>query len=280
MNKQEVVGSQSGGQHEYGRWLRIFPSRERLIHTRDLLFELVIRDVQTRYKNSLLGVAWSMVNPLMQLAVYYLVFSFLLPVETPHYVAYIFTGLLLFLWFQNALIQASTDITGNRVLVKRPGFATAALPIVTVTTNLIYFLLSLPILFFFLWWEGIPFTNTLLALPLLLAVQFVFTLGVCYLVAGLNVLFRDIQHLLNVLLRLLFFLTPIFYNIGRVPKPVVVLYYLNPLAVFVSAFRTVMMGGPALTWPYLLYVLVLSSLMLVLGYQVFTHLRYRFVEEL
>lgn len=280
MNKQEVVGSQSGGQRDYGRWLRLFPRRERLIHTRDLLFELVIRDVQTRYKNSLLGVAWSMVNPLMQLAVYYLVFSFLLPVETPHYVAYIFTGLLLFLWFQNALIQAATDITGNRVLVKRPGFATAALPIVTVTTNLIYFMLSLPILFFFLWWEGIPFTNTLLALPLLLVVQFVFTLGVCYLVAGLNVLFRDIQHLLNVLLRLLFFLTPIFYSIGRVPKPVVVLYYLNPLAVFVSAFRTVMMGSPALTWPYLLYVLVLSPLMLVLGYQVFTHLRYRFVEEL
>jgi len=113
-----------------------------LTQIRDLLFTLVARDMKLRYKRSILGIAWSLLTPLAQLVVYYFVFTVLLPLSVPNYVSFLFSGVLVWSWFQMSLFQATSAIVDNRELIKRTGFPAAILPMVTVTTQLIHFLVA------------------------------------------------------------------------------------------------------------------------------------------
>ena len=126
----------------------------RLIYMRDLLRELVGRDMKLRYKRSVLGIAWTLLNPLTQLLVFLFVFNLLLPLNIPHYSSFLFAGILVWNWFQGSLNQSTGAIVDNRELLRRPGFSAAILPIVTVTSHLIHFLLALPVLLLFLMLEG------------------------------------------------------------------------------------------------------------------------------
>ena len=142
------------------------------IYLRDLLYELVGRDMKLRYKRSMLGIVWSLLNPLAQLLVFMFVFRLVLPLDIPNYPLFVFTGLLVWTWFQSALLQATDSIVANPDLIRRPGFPMPVLPIVTITTHLIHFLLALPILLIFILWRGIPMTNALYFFPLLIILQF------------------------------------------------------------------------------------------------------------
>src|SRR6188768_4207585 len=124
-------------------------SNQRLIYIRDLLVTLVGRDMKLRYKRSILGIAWSLLTPLAQLAVFYVTFDVLLPLNVPNYLSFLFTGVLVWNWFQVSLYQATSTIVDNRELIKKPGFPTAILPVVTVASYLVHFLFALPILFVF-----------------------------------------------------------------------------------------------------------------------------------
>ena len=185
---------------------------DRLAYVRDLLYELVVRDVKLRYKRSVLGIGWSLLNPLAQLLVFYFIFDLLLPLKIPNYTPFLFTGVLVWSWFQSSLQAATGSVVDNRELVKRPGFPATVLPPVTVTAHLIHFLLALPILLLFIMHGNSQFTSAILILPLLIALQLGLILGLGYLVATLHVTFRDTQYLVGVLLQLLFFLTPVFYR--------------------------------------------------------------------
>lgn len=255
-------------------------SPRRLIYARDLLRELVIRDIRLRYKRSVMGVAWTLLNPLAELLVLLFIFRIVLPLDIPNYPSFLFTGILTYAWFQSSLIFAANAIVSNRELIRQPGFPTAILPAVTVTSNLIHFLLALPILLLFLLLSGIPLTRAILALPFLIALQFVLTLSLAYLAAAFHVRFRDTQYLLGVLLQLLFYLSPVFYAASDVPARFQSLYNLNPMVFLIDAYRAVLMRGE---FPHLSSVLLLSALsagLLFLGLSVFTRASYRFVEEL
>ena len=123
---------------------------ERLIYLHDLLFMLVARDMRLRYKRSWLGFGWTLLNPLAQLLVFYFIFNAVLPLNVPHYSSFLFTGILVWNWFQSTLLLATGAIVDHRELIRQPGFPAAILPIATVISNLIHFLLALPILFVFL----------------------------------------------------------------------------------------------------------------------------------
>ena len=253
---------------------------QRLIYLRDLLRELVVRDLKVRYKRSVLGFAWALVTPLMFLTVFYFVFKVALSLDIPRFGPYAFTGMLVYSWFQSSVSQASGAITDSRELMKQPGFSAAVLPAVTVITNLIHFLFALPLLMLFLLIDGTGLRSVILLLPVVIAIQFVLTLGLGYLAAAGNVLFRDTEHLVAVLLQLLFFLTPVFYNASMVPERYQSLYRLNPMVHLVEAYRAILLGG---TWPSgldLLSLGVLATGLLYVGHKVFINLSYRFVEEL
>jgi len=259
--------------------LGVVPFRRRWIYLRDLLRELVAREMKIQYKRSALGIAWSLANPLLQLLVFGFVFKFILAVAVPKYSAYAFTGMLVWSWFQMSLAQGARSITANRDLVRRPGFPSAILPVAAVTTNFVQFMLAFPILILFLLLTRSQLGLSVVALPLVIACQFVFMLSVSYLLAAVNVVFQDTQHILGVVLQMLLFLTPIFYDVKAIPAAFRPLHQLNPLGQLVDAYRAILIQG---AWPGAMPLAALSlvgALLLYFTYQLFMRMSHRFAEE-
>ena len=244
-------------------------SWHRWIHIRDLLRELIARDLKLRYRRSVLGVAWTLLNPLAELLVLLFIFGSVLPLNIPNYAAFLFTGLLVYGWFQAALNFATTAIVGNRDLIKRP-----------VASHLVHFLLALPVLFVLLAFSGIGLTASVAALAMLIAIQFVLILSLAYPVAAIHVWFRDTQYLLRIALQLLFYLTPVFYETSAIPDRYQALYRLNPMVTIVESYRAVLLQHRLPDGPALLSVTVVSLAVLVMGVAVFRRTSHRFVDEL
>jgi lipopolysaccharide transport system permease protein len=254
--------------------------KRQLIYLRDLLIVLVQRDFTLRYKRSYFGVAWSLLVPLAQLAVMYVVFGNFFPMQVPHFITFLFSGLLPWTWFQSSLTAASNTIVENRDLTKLAGFPVAILPAVTVISQLAHFLLSLPILFAFALIDGLGLKPVLLLLPFVILVQFAFTLSLAYIVATLQVSFRDTQHLLGIGLLLMFYLTPIFWDSNQISEPFRTLMLLNPVASLLGAYRSIVMQARVPSIAPLLTVAVISAAILRIGQKLFLQARNRFVEEL
>jgi len=256
----------------------------RVVHFRDLLRELVARDMKLRYERSVLGVAWSLLTPLAQLLVFSFIFGAVLRLGMPNYTSFLFIGLLAWSWFQLSLFEAANAITGGRQLIKQPGFPAPVLPAIPLVTHLIHFLLALPILLLFLALAGeLEFRITalpILMLPLVIGLQFVLTLGLSFLVATFQVHFRDTQHVLGVLLLLLFYLSPVFYDARAIPERYWQLYRLNPLVHLIEAYRDILLRGVLPSPGSLLGLGVLACGLLWLGYTVFMRASTRFAEEL
>jgi len=250
-----------------------------LIQRRDLLRELLIRDMKLRYKRSYLGIAWTLVNPAAQVIVYYFVFRVLFKVPTPNYTTYIFIGITAWGWFQAAVLESPMAILANRDLIRQPAFPSALLPNVTVGSHLIHFLLTFPILIGLVIVNGIPVTAALLWLPVVIAVQYLMILSWSILAACVHVNFRDTQYLLGVFLMLGFFLTPILYDVAIVPEKYRRFYQLNPMTHLVEAYRTILIRGETPHLLALFTVAAISAVLLWLFYQLFQRASATFVEE-
>lgn len=246
----------------------------------DLLYELVLRDLKLRYRRSVLGLLWTLLNPLAQLLVLNLVFSRVLPLNIPNYPLFLFTGLLAWNWFQASLYAGTGSIVDNRELIRRPGFPDAVLPVVTVVSYFIHFLLALPILLIFMFLSGIQFSSAFLFLPIIFATQFILILGLIYFTAAIQVTFRDTQYLLGVLLFLGFYLTPVFYDSNALPPQVQTLYHLNPMVTIIEAYRSVIMYAEFPAGLPLILVGLVSMAIYWITYRVFKQASYHFVEEL
>ena len=255
-----------------------FPRR--LVWGRDLMWELVVRDLKLRYKRSYLGVAWTLVNPLLQLFVFSFVFTAIFRADTPNFMAYLFIGITSWNWFSGALLEATNSILQNRDLIRQPGFPSAMLPNVTVGSHLIHFLLTLPILALLLLVSHIPITATLLWLPLVILVQYALTLSLAMFAASLNVTFRDTQYLLGVFLMLGFFLTPILYDLRIVPELYLPFYRANPMTHVIEAYRALAMRARRPDLWSLALVTGGSIVQLGLSYLFFRHTSIRFAEEI
>jgi len=254
--------------------------RRKIAHFFDLLRVLVDRDMKLLYKRSALGIAWTLINPLLQLAVFSFVFRSVIPINIPQFSSFAFSGLLIWTWSQTALFQATGLITSNKALIRQPNFPTAILPVVTTMTGLIHFLLALPVLIIFLAVDGVRPSSVLFVLPLLMVIQFVLTVGLAYPLAALNVTFRDTQHTLGVLLQMLFYLTPIFYDLNSVPKEFQPLYQLNPMVPLLEAYRAILLKGTQPDWQALLIVSLVVAVILPIGLAIFRRQSNTFVEEL
>ncbi len=252
----------------------------RLIYLRDLLRELVARDMKLRYKRSVLGFAWSLLNPLAQLLVFNFVFRLVLPVGIPKYSSFLFSGLLAWNWFTSSLLLGTSAIVGNPDLVKQPGFPVAILPTARVATDLVHYLLALPVLLVFLLWDGTRLTVAVAALPIVIGLQFAVTLGLVYLVATLYVAFRDMQYLLGVILQMLFFLTPVFYDPKGIPARFQIVYYLNPMTYLLGAYRRILLEGRLPNPGAMLMVCIFAGVLLSFAYLIFMRASMRFVDEL
>jgi lipopolysaccharide transport system permease protein len=228
-----------------------------------------------------LGVAWSQLAPLSMIAILSFVFGHVLRLKIPNYPdypAFLFVGLLPWVWFQSSLLAGTQSVVGGRDLVRQPGFPVPMLPVVSVASTLINYILALPLM---LVWVGISTGRVpvmVIALPLIIAVQFLVTLGPCYFLSAINVRFRDVSHIVEISLLPLFYATPVFYV--QPAHQFHLVYQLNPLAHLMTAYRAVLLDGH---WPQLMPLGILSLVgivLIALGYRVFDRLSYRFPEEL
>ena len=260
-----------------------------LYRFRALIWTLVLRELRARYRGSLLGFLWSFLNPLLLMLVYVLVFSVYLRVPMHGYAVFLFSGLLPWLWFSSSLGHAAGVIVGSGALVKRILFPAEILPLVSVLSNMVNMLLSLPLLFAFLLVFGIRPGPTLLFLPVLLGLQLSLTAGLALALAAVNVHLRDVEQILANVLVLLFFLSPILYPVSTVPStlalgslltlPLRPLYFLNPVAGLVQSYQNIFYYGREPHWIHL-GMATLSAVLAVLGgYWVFDRLRDSLAEE-
>ncbi|MBW1711828.1 MAG: ABC transporter permease [Deltaproteobacteria bacterium] len=210
-----------------------------LIKHRHLIGHLVSKELKVRYRGSVLGFMWTFLNPLLLLSVYALVFSVYMRIEMDNYAAFMFTGLLPWIWVQSSLAFGTNAITEGQSLVTKVIFPLQVLPTVKVAAALVNYILGLPILIGFLWLKGIAPSFNLLLLPLVVLGAGLLVWGLALILSTTNVFLRDTQYIIANLLTLWFFVTPILYPLSQVPAPFRPLVRLNPLTLVMGAFQDI-----------------------------------------
>lgn len=245
----------------------------------DAIRVLVGRELRIRYKGSVLGLLWAILSPLGTVAILHVLFSRIVPLNIPHFAAFIYSGMLPWAWFESAVQSGASTLSDNRDLVRKPFFQRPLLPAVVMSTNFILYLLALPVLIALLLVEGLPLSPTILLLPLVWVVQAIFTLAITVFIAALGVLIRDVKHLLGVGMMLWFYLTPIFYDLDSVSPTLSRWFLLNPLAVIVQAHRALALYGQMPDWLALGIWALVSVALLAGSLATFHVLEDAFVEE-
>lgn len=252
---------------------------------RELISNLTARDLKLKYKRSSLGVAWSLLNPILMMAIYTGVFSvFLRAVNSRNYWALLLGGLLVWLFFANALGSATVSFVHSSNLISKVYFPVEALPIASVMANFVNLLISLAVLLVVLVVARLPLGPSLLLLPIILMAQLAFTLGLALLVASLTVYFRDLEHLVGLGLTALFYLTPVLYPLDPHALPhgaarFIPWLSLNPMSWFLGSYHAVLYYG---AWPdatQFVLLLAAAGSALIGGYVVFLRIRPRLPEE-
>ncbi|MEW5988676.1 MAG: ABC transporter permease [Chloroflexota bacterium] len=268
-----------------------------VLHYRFLLHNLVVRDLKVRYKNSILGVLWSLLNPLLMMLVFTLVFTVLTPSgNLRQYPVFVLVGLLPWNFFSGSVIGGTMSFTNSSALIKKVYFPRELLPTATVLANLVHFLIAFVVLVVFLYASGLGLTIHALWVPAILLTQLIFTLGLCLFLGTLQVFYRDVLMILDVLMLAWFFLTPVIYPLdlfgptatlfGVTFDPAVVMRWVNPMASLIDGYRTVLWGntgsaGPASMAPaYLLRTFVTAVLVFLAGYALFARTQHLFGEKL
>ncbi|MCL5996019.1 MAG: ABC transporter permease [Chloroflexi bacterium] len=252
---------------------------------------LVIRDLKTRYKNSVFGVAWSFLQPLGMMMV--LTFAFGVvnkgPSTLPHYNVFVLAGYLAWNFFSASIVGGTGSVVSNGALVKKVYFPRILLPVSAVFSNLANYLLALPMFLLVAVVSGHPLALTLLLLPCAIVVQVLLSIGLSFMLSTINVFYRDTQFILDLVMLALFFLTPIWYDIstaqpfhalGRTVDTAVWLRRLNPMASLVNIYQDLMYHGRATDLDFWIRTTITAVLVFVAGYLVFRHYSPRFGEEL
>jgi ABC-type polysaccharide/polyol phosphate export permease len=265
-----------------------------LFQFHNLLRKLVARDLRVRYKNSVLGILWSWLNPLFMMVVYTVVFIFMRRtdngvVPSREFPVFILCALLPWNFFSSTVLASVNSIAGNAPLVKKVYFPREILPLSVILSNLVNFGISLMILVPMLLFFRIQLTPWVLLLPVIIAIQVCLITGLAFVLSTLNVFYRDTRAIMDVGMMAWFFLTPIIYPIDILPHSREIFgitldihrwtRILNPMASLVAAYRDVLYHGRLVGPDFLARTAVTSLVVLLIGYIVFFKFSPRFGEE-
>jgi ABC-type polysaccharide/polyol phosphate export permease len=265
-----------------------------ILQYRDLVRNLVIRDLKVRYKNSALGILWSLLNPLLMMVVFTVVFTIMAPVRSGtvgNFPVFVLCALLPWNFFATSVIGSTTSIVANSALIKKVYFPREILPVAVILANLVNFVIAMVILFGLVGiLFQIPLTIWLLYLPLVVLIQITFTLGIGFLLATANVFYRDTHQIMDVLMLAWFFVTPIFYPIEILPRNYEILgvnldvwrlaNILNPMASLVATYRVILYNGSPPALDFLARTAVTAAVFFLIGWLIFHRYSWRFAEEL
>ena len=248
---------------------------------REMIFSLVRRDLTGKYKKSVLGFLWTMVDPLLQLIVYTLVFTYILPMGIENFYLHLFVALVPWNFFSACMVGGSTAIVGQQDMIKKIYFPREVLPISYVTSQFISMCLSFLVVFLVVLVSGTGIRlSAIICLPVVLIIQYIYCMGLALFTSAITVYLRDMQMILNVLAMALLYASPVIYSLDRVPQSIFRIYMLNPMSAIIKGYRDILYYKQVPDWKNLGVALVLSICVLIFGEYVFFHLKRRFVEEL
>jgi lipopolysaccharide transport system permease protein len=247
---------------------------------RHLIWILAWVDFKQRYKNSVLGYFWSLLEPLMMLSILYLVFSHLMKSPVEYYPLFLLMGLIMWNFFSRATTSGLATIRFKPSLIKKVYFPRDILVISTCTTALLMSLFESVIFVIFMVIFQIPLSLYIAYLPCIIFLYYILTLGVSLALAALNVFYQDIQYIWTVVLQIGFFATPVMYPLSVFPQNLQQLLSYNPLAQIIYLARDVTLYAKAPNTASFTYVIVITFVILAVGYAIFSRLEPRFAEEL
>lgn len=246
----------------------------------DMLKNFVRKDIQVRYQGAALGFLWSLINPLVMIGLYVFVFSVVFKSALPHYPLYLMAGLLHWNLFSQITAQSCDTLLANAGLVKKIYFPRLLVPISSVIFNVVLWLLAIVLLFILYPFLGGKAHLSLLAYPFALSLFLIFTFGVTLILSVLNVLFRDLKHLVDVALLFLFWVTPIVYQYQRIPPHLREIFALSPLVEYILIFRGILYTGQLPSWHIMLAALTWTVGSISMGLFVFNRYADSLVEHL
>lgn len=247
---------------------------------RQMIYRLVRKDLRTRYKGSILGFFWTFLNPLLQLLVYTFVFSVILPTTIQNFSMFLFVALVPWLFLSSSLIGGSMSIIASKNLVQKIYFPRIAIPLSTTCSAFMNMLFSMVVLFITLIATGIGISPVIWALPIIMAIQFVFVLGLTFVVSSLNVYFRDLEQIVGIGTMAWQFMSPIMYDVNLVPPRLLPLFYLNPMTSIIRSYRDILYYKRLPDFSTLGLAVAFAAGSLVIGYFLFQRLQRGFAEEL
>jgi len=248
---------------------------------RELIYTFVARDLKARYRGTVLGFLWSFLDPLLNMAVLWVIFGHFFSRGIENFPIFLLIGILPWNFFASSVSQGSQAVVGNAGLIKKIYFPREIFPLAMVLANLIHFFFALAVLGVILPFMAVKISFTgLLLFPAILILSMFFNYGAALFTSALSVYFRDFPFIIESLLRVWYFATPIFYSLEMIPEKFRSLYLLNPLAAIVTAYRQILMEGkiPGLELWGLLTLMALLGL--VVGWFVFEKLQRGFAEEI
>ncbi len=251
-----------------------------LYNYRELIKTSIKKEIGGKYKHSFLGVLWSFINPLLQIAVYAIIFPLIIKNDIPNYTVFMVCGLIPWNFFSSVINRASFCIIENGNIVKKVYFPREILPLSLVTSETINFLISTLIIIVFTLAYGMGITPYILLYPLILLVQYVLLLGISLIVSSVTVYFRDLQHFIGVLLQLFFYATPIVYSLETIPENFRWILELNPMTYIIEGYRAIFYNQQMPNIAMLGIILVVGIVLTIVGYLIFNKLQKKFAEEL
>lgn len=251
-----------------------------LYQYRELLKTSVKKEIRGKYKNSFLGVIWSFLNPLLQIAVYAFVFPLILQNKQENYVIFLCAGLIPWTFFSTAISRSAFTMIENGNIIKKVYFPREILPISLVTSEAVNFLIATIIILAFVVLSGLGVTQYIIFYPIVLIAQYLIILAISFIVSSITVYFRDLQHFIGVALQLLFYATPIVYAAESIPANFAWILKVNPMSYIIEGYRAIFYNQtmPDLTAIGILIVIAIFAC--VIGYAIFSKLQKGFAEEL
>jgi lipopolysaccharide transport system permease protein len=247
----------------------------------ELLLELTKKEIKVRYKNAFLGILWSLANPLAFAGVYYFVFKVVMRNRVDNFPLFLITGLFPWQWFANSIGLSTSVFISNKSLLKKTTLPKTILLLASILNGAVHLLISVPVIVLFLillagqW----PSFIWIIGLPAIMFAQFLIILGLSLFVASLNVFFRDLQHLVGLLVWFLFWFTPIVYPYDSVPERIKPFVLINPMMPVVVSYRNLFLDG---TFNVSYWALSMASgvVLVFLGRRFFNRFKWKFAELL
>ncbi|WP_423802982.1 ABC transporter permease [Paenibacillus dendrobii] len=245
-----------------------------------MVFYFTRSEIRNRYKGSILGVLWALLNPLFLLILYSFVFSFVMKVQITHYLLFLFAGLVPWLCFKSSILSSSGSIVGNGGLIKKIYFPREILIITSILGNFVNMfiglLLIVPLLFIYKMGININY----LFLPLIILIQFLFSLSIGLVISALTVFVRDLRQILDIIMMGLFYTTPIVYRSEMIPEKIKLLFRVNPIAIIIKSYQDIIYHGVVPDILSLTLLGIVSIILLFIAFKIFNRLNRWFAEHI